>query len=65
MTAIPPATPMASPCIKLCELDASGRVCIGCWRTGDEIMRWRDFSDSERKRYIDVVLPARAAMAAR
>lgn len=54
-----------TPCIKLCKLDDDGRFCVGCWRSGDEIMRWRELSDAERSRYIDVILPARAAMVSR
>lgn len=30
----------ASPCTGVCTLDAAGRCCIGCLRTGDEIMEW-------------------------
>lgn len=36
VSAIPPP---ASPCIKICALDAQG-VCVGCLRTLDEIARW-------------------------
>lgn len=42
-------------------MDAITRLCIGCARSGDEIMRWRDMSDVERRHYMDVVLPARSA----
>ena len=61
MTAFQPLPTIESPCIKLCKLDADGRICVGCWRTGDEIMRWRELSPAERRRYMDVILPARAA----
>jgi hypothetical protein len=37
-----------SPCIGVCELDAAGRVCIGCFRTIGEIRRWPDADDAER-----------------
>ncbi|MEM8624480.1 MAG: DUF1289 domain-containing protein [Pseudomonadota bacterium] len=39
---------MASPCIGVCRLDPNARLCLGCGRSGDEIMRWRDFDDGER-----------------
>jgi hypothetical protein len=32
----------------VCELDAAGRVCIGCFRTIGEIRRWPDADDAEK-----------------
>lgn len=29
-------------------MDPASDVCAGCWRTLDEIARWRDMSDAER-----------------
>ncbi|AFM14771.1 DUF1289 domain-containing protein [Turneriella parva] len=29
-----------SPCIAVCKLDDAGRICIGCYRTVDEITTW-------------------------
>jgi predicted Fe-S protein YdhL (DUF1289 family) len=55
-----PLTPVAilSPCVGVCRLDARG-LCEGCYRTGEEIARWRGMSETERSHYMDVVLPAR------
>jgi predicted Fe-S protein YdhL (DUF1289 family) len=39
----------ASPCTRLCTLDAEGSRCLGCWRTLDEIAGWPDMSDVERE----------------
>lgn len=39
----------ASPCTKVCTLDAAGRVCIGCGRTLTEIARWASAGDPERR----------------
>ncbi|WP_166269329.1 DUF1289 domain-containing protein [Marinobacter caseinilyticus] len=36
-----------SPCISVCALDESD-VCIGCQRTGDEIMYWTQMTNEER-----------------
>jgi uncharacterized protein len=36
-----------SPCVKICKLDTRG-LCIGCFRTRDEIARWTEMSESER-----------------
>jgi uncharacterized protein len=37
----------ASPCIDICALDPSG-VCLGCFRSRDEIARWSQLSDFAR-----------------
>ncbi|TBR39023.1 DUF1289 domain-containing protein [Dyella terrae] len=52
--------PILSPCIGICRLDERG-LCEGCFRTGDEIARWRSMSDAERTRYMDEILPEREA----
>lgn len=43
---------IASPCIKLCQMDARRGVCAGCYRTLDEIARWPEMSDPERARLL-------------
>jgi predicted Fe-S protein YdhL (DUF1289 family) len=30
----------ASPCNKVCAMDAEQRYCLGCWRTLAEIAAW-------------------------
>jgi uncharacterized protein len=35
-----------SPCIHVCKL--VGDVCVGCFRTRDEIARWLQMSDEEK-----------------
>ncbi len=40
--------PTASPCIKVCRIDAQSR-CYGCGRTLDEIARWSGMSLDERR----------------
>lgn len=47
-----------TPCVNVCRLDAAG-LCVGCRRTVDEIMRWRDMSDTERLHLMREVLPRR------
>jgi len=49
-----------SPCIKVCTLDAAGRLCLGCFRTLEEIGRWAGVSDAERTRIL-ARLPERRA----
>lgn len=43
------STPILTPCIGICSLDAQG-FCEGCFRTGDEIARWAAIDDAARDR---------------
>ncbi len=38
---------MQSPCIDQCCLDDGG-ICLGCFRSLDEITRWNSSSNAER-----------------
>lgn len=37
-----------SPCIRNCCLDAND-ICVGCYRNINEIMGWREKSDTQKK----------------
>jgi predicted Fe-S protein YdhL (DUF1289 family) len=37
-----------SPCVSVCALDEND-VCIGCQRSGDEILRWTSMTNDERR----------------
>ena len=37
-----------SPCIQVCTLDADG-ICLGCYRTADEIRDWISSNNEERE----------------
>lgn len=50
--------PVETPCIRLCRMAPETGLCIGCKRTLDEIMRWREMSPAER-RAVMAALPAR------
>jgi predicted Fe-S protein YdhL (DUF1289 family) len=53
---VPPAqASVASPCINTCRLDASGTLCIGCWRTLDEIAAWGGLDDEQRRTVLAAV----------
>ena len=39
-----------SPCVGVCALDDED-ICIGCWRSGEEITRW-GYVDNDGKRAI-------------
>ncbi|MDR3388363.1 MAG: DUF1289 domain-containing protein [Rudaea sp.] len=53
-----PPKAILSPCIGICRLDTDG-VCAGCHRTAGEIARWLYYTDTERARLMDQVLPQR------
>lgn len=56
----PVPTAMLSPCVGICRLEADG-LCAGCHRSGEEIAAWAGMSEAQRWRFMDEVLPARAA----
>lgn len=37
-----------SPCINVCALDSGNRLCLGCFRSIDEISLWSRISNDER-----------------
>ncbi|KEF31756.1 hypothetical protein D777_02105 [Marinobacter nitratireducens] len=43
-----------SPCVSVCALDEND-VCIGCHRTGDEILRWTQMTNDERREVLRLV----------
>ena len=57
-------TSVPSPCNSICTIDATSGVCIGCYRTLDEIARWMQLSDAQ-KREVVRLLPSRRALAGR
>ena len=38
-----------SPCIQLCVIHPQARICMGCFRTGDEIAAWSRMSPEMRQ----------------
>ncbi|MFC4314962.1 DUF1289 domain-containing protein [Steroidobacter flavus] len=52
MTLPPPSPAVASPCIKVCVLDAR-QVCVGCGRTIDEIAQWSRLTEEQRREVVD------------
>ncbi|MGV6802956.1 MAG: DUF1289 domain-containing protein [Ruegeria sp.] len=37
-----------SPCVQICVVHPTERICTGCYRTIDEISRWSKMDSSER-----------------
>ncbi len=48
MSATAPPTLIATPCVNVCCVDGPSRLCLGCYRTLPEIVRWQRLTDEER-----------------
>jgi uncharacterized protein len=48
-----------SPCVQICVVHPTERICTGCYRSVDEITRWSKM-DPEERAAITAELPARA-----
>jgi predicted Fe-S protein YdhL (DUF1289 family) len=49
-----------SPCVKLCVVHPEARLCVGCYRSIDEIGAWSRMSPEARSAVI-AELPSRAS----
>lgn len=49
-----------SPCVHICLMDYAQGLCIGCYRTLDEITYWTNYSPA-RKREVLAALEIRRA----
>ena len=38
-----------SPCVDICKFNRKAGLCVGCFRTTDEIRQWRKFADHKRR----------------
>ncbi len=50
-----------SPCVKLCVMQPSLGLCIGCYRNMDEIVNWSDMT-AQKRQAIMQSLPDRAVL---
>jgi uncharacterized protein len=50
---------IASPCVKLCVVHPEERICVGCFRSIDEISGWSRMTHDERASVM-AELPERA-----
>ncbi len=48
-----------SPCVKVCVLHPTAKLCMGCYRSGREITLWSRMTPEER-RTVMAELPTRA-----
>lgn len=53
-----------SPCIRICSIHPTERICIGCYRTIEEIAAWSRMTPEVRQT-IKAELPERAPRLAR
>jgi predicted Fe-S protein YdhL (DUF1289 family) len=44
-----------SPCVEICQLDMSSDICLGCFRTMDEIAGWVDMTDAEKRDVLSLI----------
>jgi predicted Fe-S protein YdhL (DUF1289 family) len=44
-----------SPCVEICQLDMSSDICLGCFRTMDEIAGWVEMTDAEKRHVLESV----------
>jgi predicted Fe-S protein YdhL (DUF1289 family) len=51
--------PVESPCVKICVVHPESRLCLGCYRSVEEIAAWGRMSPAER-RAVMAELTARA-----
>ncbi|HEY5800202.1 MAG TPA: DUF1289 domain-containing protein [Burkholderiaceae bacterium] len=43
------AGPVPSPCIDICQMNPATGLCVGCWRTIDEIVIWGSAPDATKR----------------
>jgi hypothetical protein len=49
-----PESEVKSPCIGFCNnIDFDNNLCLGCFRTIDEIGGWWDMSDEEKRKVLE------------
>ncbi|MEC8909038.1 MAG: DUF1289 domain-containing protein [Pseudomonadota bacterium] len=46
--------PLRSPCVSICALDENN-VCLGCYRTGQEITDWGSMTNDQRREVMQLV----------
>lgn len=52
---------LPSPCINVCRMDPATDLCVGCYRTIEEITRWSTTDDQQRARILQAVAERRQA----
>lgn len=55
------AAPITTPCVKVCVVDGESSLCLGCFRTLEEIAGWSRL-EAEQRATIMAELPGRRAL---
>ncbi len=58
MSYVEPEKLVETPCIKVCVVDGPSRLCLGCFRSLPEIVRWQRYTAEERAAIMEA-LPSR------
>ncbi len=53
-----PPRPIATPCIKVCVVDGESGLCLGCFRSLQEVAAWQKLTEADRSS-IMAELPSR------
>ena len=53
---------LPSPCISICALDPTTGLCLGCYRSRDEIAAWRTMTEAQQKSLLYRLHARRAAL---
>lgn len=51
---------VSTPCIRICQIEPESQLCLGCWRSLDEIAAWGGMSEPQRLAVM-ALLPDREA----
>jgi len=46
--------PVSNPCVSICYLDDDD-ICQGCFRSGQEISHWGNYTNAEKKQVMESV----------
>ena len=46
---------VTSPCNSTCKMSEGSGLCLGCWRTIDEIVAWGSRSDDAKKQILALI----------
>ena len=44
-----------SPCIGICKLDVNSNLCIGCFRSADEIAKWPQLDNEKALKIMEEI----------
>ena len=52
----------ASPCVNVCHMNPRHGLCVGCYRTLEEIARWSALDEPERAQIVVTLRERRAQL---